>query len=56
MKWCRQNALEPLSSTLFGRLMGERGFPREKAGVIFYVGLEITDPDLMPGSDLDETE
>lgn len=41
--WCRQNAADPVSTTLFGRMMSERGFEKQKVGVVRYLGLELTD-------------
>ncbi|MFN3077186.1 MAG: phage/plasmid primase, P4 family, partial [Alphaproteobacteria bacterium] len=41
--WCAENADEPVSMTLFGRMLVERGLAKEKVGVMFYVGLELTD-------------
>lgn len=40
--WCEVNAVEPLSLTLFGRMLVERGFDKEKQGVIVYRGLQLT--------------
>ena len=40
--WCEGNAVEPMSLTLFGRMLVERGFEKEKQGVMVYLGLQLT--------------
>lgn len=39
--WCRVNAVTPLSQTLVGRMLVERGYEKEKSGIITYRGLEL---------------
>ena len=41
--WCRDNALEPMSGTAFGKQVARKGFEREKVGVMFYKGLRLID-------------
>lgn len=43
VSWARDNAASPITGTLFGRLLSERGYHKEKAGVMFYVGLELVE-------------
>ena len=39
--WCRENAVEPLSMTAVGLKLGDRGFQKERMGVVFYKDLEL---------------
>lgn len=41
--WCGENAVEPVSNTLFGRMLTERGIQKDKVGVIRYLGLQLTE-------------
>ena len=45
--WCRQNAQDPVSQNYFGRQVVAHGYKREKTGVVFYLGLRLTDDDLL---------
>lgn len=40
--WCEDNAADAVSSNAFGRMLLERGYEREKAGLVFYknIGLD----------------
>jgi len=44
--WCRREAVDPLSSTAFGRRLSDMGVTKEKVGTVFW-GVEITDGDLL---------
>ena len=44
--WCKENALEPVHTTSFGKALGAMGFVKEKAGIIFWKG--IAPPELPP--------
>ncbi|NKD88178.1 hypothetical protein HEQ72_07625 [Haematospirillum sp. 15-248] len=39
--WCRGNAVEPMSNTLFGRMLGERGLQKDRCGIITYRGIQL---------------
>lgn len=39
--WCRENAAEPISATLFGRRLRDRGMESEKYGVMYWRGIEL---------------
>ena len=39
--WAKANSVEPVSTTLFGRRLGDMGYRKETVGVVYYVGLEI---------------
>lgn len=39
--WCAEAGEEPVSGTLFGRMLVERGFEKSKAGTIIYHGLKL---------------
>lgn len=39
--WCRGSAVDPVNQNLFGRLMSERGYRREKTGVVHYVDIKL---------------
>lgn len=41
--WCSANAVEPVNSNLFGRMMTEKGFEREKVGIVMYRSVRICD-------------
>lgn len=41
--WCRKNAVDPVHQTLFGRLLAERGFRKDKAGIVYYREVELLD-------------
>lgn len=41
--WCGDNAVEPVNSNLFGRMMSEKGFEREKVGIVMYKNVLIGD-------------
>lgn len=41
--WCSENAADPISSNLFGRIVSERGFERQKTGTIYYRNRRLTD-------------
>ena len=39
--WCKENAVEPLSMTAVGRKLGDRGFEKDRIGVVYYKDLEL---------------
>ena len=39
--WCRGNAIEPMTNTLFGRMLGERGLQKDRCGIITYRGIQL---------------
>lgn len=39
--WCKENAMDPLNQTNFGRRMTEMKFDRETIQVVFYRGLQL---------------
>ena len=41
--WCTGNAVEPMSQTLFGKMLPERGFEKNKGGTIRYLGIQLTE-------------
>lgn len=47
--WCKDNALEPVHPTSFGKALAGLGFVKEKAGTIYWKGIEP--PDLPASSD-----
>lgn len=42
-RWCGENAVEPMSTTLFGRMLTERGYSKIKSGIVHYRGIQLTD-------------
>lgn len=40
--WCTSNGLQPVSPTLFGRIMGDR-YERITSGIVTYKGIELLD-------------
>jgi putative DNA primase/helicase len=40
--WCQDNAVEPMSNTLFGRMLTERGFSKDRSGVVTYRGIQLS--------------
>ena len=40
--WCRNNAVEPMTNTLFGRMLTERGLQKDRSGVVTYRGIQLT--------------
>ena len=40
-EWCKSNGVEPMTRTLFGRKLVERGVKKDKQGVIVYLGIEL---------------
>lgn len=41
--WCKDNGVEPVTTTLFGRMLSERGIPKRKsAGMIIYTGVKLS--------------
>lgn len=41
--WCKDNAAEPISATLFGRRLRDRGMESEKYGVMYWRGIELVE-------------
>lgn len=39
--WARANAIDPVSPTLFGRRMGDRGYHKTKAGNRYYLDVDL---------------
>jgi len=39
--WCADHALDPVTTTAFGRALGARGYAKRKAGTVFYTGLRV---------------
>ena len=39
--WCKENGVDPITRTLFGRKLTERGVKKDKQGVIVYLGLDL---------------
>lgn len=39
--WAKQNAREPISQTLFGKIMSERGYQKSKSSIAQYVDLDM---------------
>ncbi|MCC7046728.1 MAG: hypothetical protein IT562_08465 [Alphaproteobacteria bacterium] len=46
--WCKANALDPVGETMFGRMMGERGYTKHRSGTVKYLGIAIA-PDFQQG-------
>lgn len=42
--WCVENAAEPVSNTLFGRMLSERGIDKDRSGVVTYRGIQLAQP------------
>ena len=42
-RWCKLNAEDPMTNTAFGRALGERGYHKEKVGIMFYVDIDLVD-------------
>lgn len=42
-RWCRAAAEEPVTRRRFGLILRDKGVPKEKIGVYYYGGLEVTD-------------
>lgn len=40
-KWCEDSGHQPVSTTRFGLMLGERGFHREKAGTVHWHGIGL---------------
>lgn len=41
LAWCKLNAEDPISNTAFGRAMTERGFHKEKVGIVYYANVDL---------------
>ena len=41
--WCVENAVDPMTNTLFGRMLPERGIEKRTSGVVRYCGIQLTD-------------
>jgi len=41
--WCTDHALDPVTTTAFGRALAARGYPKRKAGTVFYTGLRVSE-------------
>lgn len=52
-KWCGENAISPISTTAFGRRVGEKGIERTKVGIIYYLNIELH-PEYMPKDKQDD--
>ena len=46
--WCEAEGQKPMTQTLFGRMMVERGYKKERVGVVFYKGIELRNADSSP--------
>ena len=46
--WCEIEGQKPMTQTLFGRMMAERGYKKERVGVVLYKGLELRNADSSP--------
>jgi putative DNA primase/helicase len=42
-EWAEPNGERPLGITVFGRMMVERGFVKEKTGLVHYLDIELVD-------------
>jgi putative DNA primase/helicase len=42
-KWCTENGEDPISGTAFGRRMKEKGYDKEKARYVHYIGIGFVD-------------
>lgn len=49
--WCKANAEDDISQTLFGRRMTERGFVKQTSGVTVYRGIYLLHPEKSDGSE-----
>lgn len=45
LAWCKANGEREWTATGFGRAMNDRGFDKERSGVVAYVGLRLTGGD-----------
>ena len=39
--WCQENGVDPMTRTLFGRKLVERGVRKDKQGVIVYLDIDL---------------
>jgi putative DNA primase/helicase len=53
VRWCKENAEDPVSQTMLGRMLGERGYHRIKVGTRYYIDVELVNEAPAPNSEAD---